>query len=89
MCPTRHRTTGYYDARKNFIACDELMLIWAKKEKKKIFTVHLQVMHLDNNPANNENSNLASGCPRCHLKRDRINNTALRLMSRNKYAKKP
>ena len=34
-------------------------------------SVVLTVSHLDHNPANNEESNLASLCAACHLKHDR------------------
>ena len=89
MCPTRHRTTGYYDSRKNFIACDEFMLAWAKAQGKKVFTIYLQVIHLDHNPANCDNFNLASACPRCHLRYDRQYNIALRKLAKRKYVSKP
>jgi 5-methylcytosine-specific restriction endonuclease McrA len=32
--------------------------------------IHLQVCHIDQNPANNDYSNLIAKCPKCHLTMD-------------------
>jgi hypothetical protein len=37
----------------------------------RFVTTILSCAHLDQNPANNDPSNLASLCPRCHLRHDR------------------
>ncbi len=37
---------------------------------EKVVRVVLTVAHLDHNPANNEESNLAALCQRCHLQHD-------------------
>lgn len=37
----------------------------------KIITIVLTVAHLDHNPGNNDESNLAALCQRCHLTHDR------------------
>ena len=38
---------------------------------RRFVTTILSCAHLDQNPANNDPANLASLCPRCHLRHDR------------------
>lgn len=70
-CFVKHRSKGYYDSHGNFVECDQFMLDWAKRNQLKPITIYLHVAHLDQNPANNSESNLKSLCPRCHLNFDR------------------
>ena len=84
-CGISHRAVGYFDASKKFIECDNFMQEWAKRNKIKLQTIYLQVAHLDQNPDNNEESNLKSLCPRCHLAYDRIYNIAKRATNRGTH----
>lgn len=54
----------------------------AKTVKARIMKIGLQVAHLDQNPSNNEFSNLLSLCPDCHLKNDHEFNKLKRLGKR-------
>lgn len=65
-CGVRHRSRVYVDSRKNYVECDAFMELWCKSNNKKVFTLYIQVAHLDQNKNNNDPSNLSSLCPRHH-----------------------
>ena len=70
ICGALNHSKGYYDKNDHFIICDTHMQQWAIKNGIKLRTVHLQVAHLDQDPSNNEMSNLKTFCPRHHFKHD-------------------
>lgn len=78
-CRILHRTKGYYDKQKNFIEADKFIKDFAQKHGFKIQTIHLQIAHIDQNPNNNEYTNLKALCPKCHLTLDNQYNKIKRL----------
>tara|TARA_R110000868_G_scaffold42833_4_gene144472 strand:+ start:429 stop:770 length:342 start_codon:yes stop_codon:yes gene_type:complete len=83
-CLVKHKQIGYYDARGNWIECDEFQQAWAKTQKIKLQKIYLQVAHLDQNPANNSDSNLKAFCPQHHFAYDRFYNNIKRIAKFNK-----
>lgn len=83
-CNVYHRQTGYYEGDLWIPLLGEFEITWAKKKGFKVQKIHLQIAHLDQNPANNEYSNLLSKCPKHHLAFDNMFNTAKRLMRRKR-----
>lgn len=83
-CSIRHKTRVYKNARGKYVECDDFIEQWAENEGKKVFTLYLQVAHLDHNKKNNEPDNLLSLCPRCHGKMDREHKKFMRKV----YSKK-
>ncbi len=81
-CGMRHKLRVYKDSRGKYVECDEFIETWAKKNGKKVFTLYLQVAHLDNDKTNNAPENLLSLCPRCHSIRDREHKALLRKIYR-------
>lgn len=79
-CGAKHRATGYYVNNVFMPLGDQFQIDWAKQQGFKVGKIHLQIAHLDQNPANNEFSNLKSKCPKCHLRFDNLFNSAKRLM---------
>lgn len=79
-CGATNHSTGYYDARDNYVQCDEFMQAWALKQGIRLRVVHLQVAHLDQDTNNNDESNLSTKCPRHHFKHDREFNRLKRKM---------
>ena len=88
-CQLPHRAVGYRDERGNFVICDEFMEDWAKKVKKRVFTIFLTVAHLNHDPSDNADENLAALCQKCHLNYDRPVNIAKRRRRRKDALKKP
>lgn len=79
-CNACHRDTGYYVDNQFFVLHDQFQIDWAKRQGFKVTKIHLQIAHLDQNPANNDYSNLRAKCPKCHLRFDNLYNSAKRLM---------
>jgi len=69
-CNVVHRSSGYYASKNSFVTCDEFMLDWCKRNNIKVVKLFLQIAHLDNDPSNNDYSNLKAMCPRCHIIND-------------------
>lgn len=78
-CKALNHSVGYYEPNGSYVQCDAFMQQWAKNHGKKLVTVHLQVIHKDQNPANNHESNLSSKCPKHHFEFDREFNRVKRL----------
>lgn len=83
-CGAKHRSTGYYVNNVFMPLEDDFQIAWAKKQGFKVGKIHLQIAHLDQNPANNEFDNLKSKCPKCHLRFDNKFNSVKRLMKKSK-----
>lgn len=69
-CGIRHKSEVYTGSKNNYIVVDDFSKRWAKEQGKKVYTVFLQVAHVDQNKMNNEGTNLIALCPRCHSKFD-------------------
>jgi hypothetical protein len=63
---------------------DEFTKAYYAGKNIKIKKVVLTIMHLDQNITNNNYSNLASGCQRCHLKYDKKQHIVSRLSNKGK-----
>lgn len=70
VCKIRHKSRVYKNSRGNYVECDEFIEEWAKKQGFKVFTLHLNVAHLDHNKKNNDLSNLQAMCPKHHAQMD-------------------
>jgi len=70
-CGARHRSRVYKKTNGGYHFCDEFTETWAKNNGRKVFTLYLQVAHLDHNKQNNHPSNLLTKCPRCHALYDK------------------
>lgn len=77
-CGAEHKQAYVFDedGSKHKIPDNEIKE-W-KKYGDKAYKVFLQIAHLDHDPNNNNYSNLASMCVKCHLKND----TQHRIMAR-------
>lgn len=69
-CGIKHKARVYKDSTGKYVECDEFMENWAKSTKRKVFTLYLQIAHLDHNKQNNEPSNLKALCPVHHARFD-------------------
>lgn len=70
-CGIPHKIRVYKNSRREYVECDDFIEAWAKNEGKKVFTLYLQVAHLDHDKSNNDPENLMTMCPRCHGKYDK------------------
>jgi hypothetical protein len=66
VCGIRHKSRVYLANKTNYVECDAFLEEWAKSTGKKVFTMFLQVAHLDHNKSNNSLNNLRVLCPRHH-----------------------
>lgn len=87
-CGIGHRQIGYYNAKGEFIDCDEFMQTWAKAQGFKIQKIHLQIAHIDHMKENCDENNLEAQCPKCHLNYDREFNMILRKFAGRQQKKK-
>jgi hypothetical protein len=69
-CNIRHKARVYKDTTGKYVECDEFMEEWAKSTGRKVFTLYLQIAHLDHNKQNNEPTNLKALCPIHHARFD-------------------
>jgi hypothetical protein len=69
-CGIKHKARVYKDSTGKYVECDEFMEQWAKSTGRKVFTLFLQIAHLDHNKQNNEPSNLKALCPIHHARFD-------------------
>lgn len=86
FCGLKNRLVGYRDQNSNFIECDAFMQEWAKRHGLKVFTIVLTIAHLDQDRTNNDYSNLAALCQRCHLRHDHPHKMRERFLQQ-KYSK--
>ena len=83
-CGVLHRSRVYKSTAGSYVVCDEFIEAWAKEQGKKVFTLYLQVAHIDNDKTNNEPSNLITLCPVHHAKMDSDYKKLKRLIFRSK-----
>ena len=69
-CGIKHKARVYKDSTGKYVECDDFMEQWAKSTKRKVFTLYLQIAHLDHDKQNNEPSNLKALCPVHHARFD-------------------
>lgn len=83
ICSIHHRQIVYVNENNKYIEADQFVQAWAKAKGYRVFAIYLQVAHLDQDRSNNSESNLASMCPKCHLKHDRFFNNLKRKAKHN------
>lgn len=81
-CGVKHRSTGYYLGETFNTCSDDFELDFAKRMNYKVTKIHLQIAHMDQNPSNNDYSNLQAMCPKHHLSYDNQFNKIKRLMKK-------
>lgn len=86
-CGIRHKSRVYKNARGGYIVCDEFTENWALSQGVKVFTVYLNVAHIDNDKGNNEPENLISLCPRHHSIFDAEHKRTMRKAYKSKVLK--
>lgn len=84
VCGIRHKSRVYRTTNGGYIECDDFMEQWAITAGKKVFTLFLQVAHLDHNKTNNQPDNLQSLCPIHHARHDKEHKKFQRLIFKGK-----
>lgn len=87
VCGIRHKSVVYKNSIGNYVICDEFTQEWAKANNKRVFTLFLQVAHLNHNKEDNRPENLMTLCPRHHSKYDADHKKLQRISYREKIRK--
>jgi hypothetical protein len=69
-CGILHKARVYKTTRGQYRQVDEFEEAFLKNQGKRVFTLHLQVAHLNHDKENNEPDNLRTLCPFHHSKYD-------------------
>lgn len=72
QCKVKHNAWGYRNTNGLFVECDAFQNAWAKRNGYKVFRIILTIAHLDHNINNNDYSNLAALCQKCHNNYDKV-----------------
>jgi len=83
-CGARHKSRVYKDTTGKYIECDEFLEAWAISSGRKVFTLYLQVAHINHDKTNNEPENLMTLCPVHHARFDTEHKKFQRLAYRDK-----
>lgn len=78
-CKAKHHSIGYRDNKGTWIECDVFMIEWCKTNGIKVKRMYLQISHKNHNPSDNNETNLWTLCPRCHLSFDKSIRMAKRI----------
>ncbi len=78
-CNIKHRSYLFIDQNGKRIIVDSAEHEELKTGGYKTYRVYLQVAHMDNNPSNNNDSNLLSLCPNCHYINDKQYKAIIRI----------
>lgn len=78
ICGVKHRKCYVFEKDGSKFEIPENELKEWIEYGDKAYKVFLQVAHLDRNRENNEDYNLLSMCPKCHLNYDRQHNILMR-----------
>ena len=65
-CGIAHRSRVYKNKSGGYVVCDDFIQEWAKAQGFKVFTLFLQVAHLNHIKSDCRPENLRSLCPKCH-----------------------
>ena len=79
ICGIKNKSRVYLTKQNNYVICDEFIEEWAKANGFKVFSIFLQVAHLDHNKKNNSLNNLRVLCPRHHAIMDANHKKMLRI----------
>jgi 5-methylcytosine-specific restriction endonuclease McrA len=85
-CGIKHKARVYKDTTGKYVECDDFMEQWAKSTKRKVFTLYLQIAHLDHDKQNNEPTNLKALCPVHHARFDSEHKKLARIMFKQKIS---
>lgn len=85
-CGIKHRARVYQLAKGHYREVDAFEEEFLVSTGRKVFTMFLQVAHIDHNKSNNEPSNLRTLCPYHHAKFDSEHKKFLRITYRGKVA---
>lgn len=83
-CGIKHRSYVLVDSAKNYTLISREEHDEYKPHGANCYRIYLQVAHLNHNTDNNEDSNLLSMCPKCHLKNDEKHRNLMRLAPKKK-----
>jgi 5-methylcytosine-specific restriction endonuclease McrA len=84
FCGVRHKAYGIRDEKGQFIELDKTDKDAVIKSGKKFIRVILTIAHLDHNIQNNDFSNLAALCQKCHNNYDKEYRIAKRRINKLK-----
>lgn len=70
VCGIRHKSRVYKASKGNYVICDEFTEQWAAANNKRVFTLFLQVAHVNHDKSDNRPDNLMLLCPRHHSQFD-------------------
>jgi 5-methylcytosine-specific restriction endonuclease McrA len=88
-CQIGHKIKVYKNSLNNYVECDEFIEQWALSNNRKVFTLYLQISHIDHNTQNNSPDNLITLCPKCHSKNDSEYKKISRIMYKADIKNKP
>ncbi len=88
ICRVKHKSRVYKNTSGGYVECDEFMENWAMQSGRKVFTMYLQIAHLDHNKSNNDPANLQALCPIHHARHDREHKKFKRLMYNSEIKQK-
>lgn len=83
-CGIKHKARVYRDTTNKYVECDDFMEQWAVSNGRKVFTLFLQVAHINHDKSNNDPSNLLSLCPVHHARFDTEHKRFARIMYKQK-----
>jgi 5-methylcytosine-specific restriction endonuclease McrA len=84
ICGIKHRARVYQLSKGHYREVDAFEEEFIKAQGRKVFTMFLQVAHLDHNKLNNDPSNLRTLCPYHHAKNDSEHKKFLRITYKRK-----
>lgn len=86
VCGVKHKSRVYRNTNSGYVECDEFMEEWARNNGRKVFTLYLQIAHLNHDKSNNEPSNLQALCPIHHARHDKEHKKFQRLLFKAKIS---
>jgi len=86
-CKVRHRKSYVFESTGGRFEINDSEIKEWKKYGDRAYKIFLQVAHLDHDPNNNDYSNLAAMCVKCHLNYDREFKKLARISKRINYGK--
>lgn len=84
VCGVKHKSTVYKTTNGAYIECDDFMQEWAISQGKKVFTLYLQIAHLNHDKSDNDPSNLQALCPIHHARHDKEHKKFQRIIFKQK-----
>lgn len=84
VCGIKHRARVYQLSKGHYREVDAFEESFLQSQGRKVFTMFLQVAHIDHDKSNNEPSNLRTLCPFHHAKFDSEHKKLLRITYRKK-----